>query len=94
MSKFFKLYQKDSLTFGLASLVLAFVLWYQISPFTFKEYNTICHSNYAPGEEFNKCMDPYWSQYAFDNAGMIAFGAVFGISLIFFLVGKATHPKN
>lgn len=68
-----KLSRKDLLTFAVFGFFLSTLLYFQISPITFNNYQTICSAEH-PGkiEAFNKCMDPYWSQYYIDRALLIA----------------------
>ncbi len=79
--KYMKFIRQNSLALSAASIALALVCFYQISPFTFKQYTVICTSNYGQPDQFAKCMSPYTSQFGIDRGLMVCFialGIVFG----------------
>ncbi len=63
--------RKDPLITAAAFFFLALIFWYQISPIAFKNYDTICKSNYGHSDEYDRCMNPYWSEYNLRRIGII-----------------------
>lgn len=65
------------------ALVTGLAFWYQMSPYSFNQYVTICTSNYGNAVDYNQCMNPYWSQYNINRIGLfISLGAAFVFAII------------
>lgn len=84
--KSYKYYKDNLLSIMFSTAVVALVFWYQISPFSFNEYNVICKSNYGAIKEFNRCMNPYWSQYSINRIGIIVALILFSVSAILVVI--------
>lgn len=97
MIKIDKLYvalRKESLISIFGTLFLALVFWYQISPIAFKNYDTICRATYGHANEYDKCMNPYWSQYGLDKTGMITSLVLTGIFMVIFITGQLSRKQK
>lgn len=91
MIKINKLYlalRKHSLAYTATALVIALILWYQISPLTYKDYDTICRANYGHSAEYDNCMNPYWSQSGLDKIGIVISLGLAGIFAGIFIIKR------
>ena len=86
--------RKESLILTFTTLVMALIFWFQISPFTFKEYARICTANHGHSAEYDRCMNPYWSQNSINKAGLIISLGLTGIFIVIFIIKKLSQKQR
>ncbi len=83
IARLYKYYHANLSIITASALIIAFIFWFQISPYTFNRYETICHAIYGVRQEFNECMNPYWYGYNFNRLMIVLSLILFCISIIF-----------
>ena len=94
MIEIHKLYlalRKESLILIFVTLIMALLFWYQISPFTFQEYTSICSAIYRHSDEYDRCMNPYWLQYAIGKIELIISLGLAGIFMVIFIINQLSR---
>lgn len=86
--------RKESLIYTVFALVVALIFWYQISPITFKDYDTACRANYGHTTEYDRCMNPYWSQYGLNRTGLIISLGLAGIFIVISIVNQISQKQR